>query len=243
MEIIETLPLILTSFISPARLAGMTISGLIVIPLMITAAFLITAGTAVLIFFVNKKSKAAAGKSLQENTGSGTGPSFLKLRGNLEKITGQIPEIGSQLDNLRLDLEDYAAENLKNEEELKEKYYRMTDNLFLLLDHFEIHKKSGKKSGKIDWFYEKTRWILEQEGIEEIPVARGDSFDGIYHQEIRSLPHKLPDGTILEVSSKGYYIKGKTGKDDIILRPARVTVSSGPQKENNPKNKKEVKDE
>ena len=237
------MPLILTSFISPSRLMGMTISGLIVIPLMITAAFLITAGTAVIIFFVNKKSKAAAGQSLQENADSETGSSFLKLRDNLEKITGQIPEIGSQLDNLRLDLEDYAAGSLKNEEELKEKYYRMTDNLFLLLDHFEIHKKSSKKSGKIDWFYEKTRWILEQEGIEEIPAARGDSFNGIYHQEISNHPHKLPDGTILEVSLKGYYKKGKTGKDDIILRPARVTVSSGPQKENNSKNKKEVKDE
>jgi len=243
MEIIETLPLILTSFISPSRLMGMTISGLILLSLMITAAFLITAGTALIIFFVNKKSKAAAGQSLQENADSETGSSFLKLRGNLEKITGQIQEIGSQLDNLRLDLEDYAAEGLKNEEELKEKYHRMADNLFLLLDHFEIHKKSGKKSGKIDWFYEKTRWVLEQEGIEEIPAARGDSFNGIYHQAVSSHPHKLPDGTILEISSKGYYVKSKTGKDDIIFRPVRVIVSSGPQKENNPKNKKEVKDE
>lgn len=231
MEIIETLPLLLTSFISPARLTGMTISGLIMIPFIITAAFLIIAGTAVLIFFVNKKSRAASA------------PSFLKLRDNLEKISVKIPDIGSQLDSLRLDLEDYAAENLKNEEELKEKYYRMTDNLFLLLDHFEIHKKSSKKSDKIDWFYEKTRWVLEQEGIEEIPVTRGDSFNGIYHQQVSSRPHKLPDGTILEISLKGYYIKGKTGKDDIILRPARVTVSSGPQKESNPKNKKEVENE
>jgi molecular chaperone GrpE (heat shock protein) len=237
------LSFLLTSFISPAKALGMTVSVLIVVPLLILVASIIITGTALTIFFLNKKSKDAAGQSIQDKTDSGTASSFLKLRDSLEKISGQIPEIGSQLDNIRLDLEDYTAQNLKNEEELKEKYYRMTDNLFLLLDHLEIYKKNNKKSDKINWFHEKTRWILEQEGIEEIPVARGDSFNGIYHQEINSHPHKLPDGTILEVLSKGYYKKGKTENDDIILRPARVTVSSGPQKDNISKKKEEVNNE
>lgn len=155
-------------------------------------------------------------------------PSFVELRGSVDQTIALLAEAGSRLKRLQLDLEDYAAQNWEREKESEEKYYRMTISLFLLLDHLENLAKDQKKSDEIDWLHKKIRRILEDEEIEEITVEKGDHFSGIYHKHVGDRPDEVEKGTVLEVTRKGYYIRGQAQEDSVILRPAEVIVSSGP---------------
>ena len=153
---------------------------------------------------------------------------FLKLRDSARQLTRLMVEARSNLGKLQLDLEDYGAETWERERKFEEKYYRMADSLFLLLDHLENLAKDEKKSDEIDWIYKKTRRILEDEGIEEILAKKGDHFSGIYHKHVGDRPDELPKGIVLEVVRKGYFIRSQPGIDDVVLRPAETIISSGP---------------
>jgi molecular chaperone GrpE len=58
--------------------------------------------------------------------------------------------------------------------------------------------------------------------LREVAPAVGDKFDPHLHQAISSIPHDSPEGTVAQLLQKGYTIA------DRVLRPALVTVSSGP---------------
>lgn len=58
--------------------------------------------------------------------------------------------------------------------------------------------------------------------LREVAPAVGDKFDPHLHQAISSIPHDMPEGTVAQLLQKGYTIA------DRVLRPALVTVSSGP---------------
>ncbi len=151
---------------------------------------------------------------------------FFKLCANVKQLSGLLAEAGANLDKLYLDLEDYGAKSWNQEKELEEKYLRMVYSLFLLLDHLENSAKDEKKADEIGWIYRRTLRILDDEGIEEIPVKMGDYFSDTRHKSVKSRPDELPKSAVLEITRKGYYTKSKTG-EDIILRPAEVIVSSG----------------
>lgn len=152
---------------------------------------------------------------------------FYTLREKLDNAITMSENTGSQLRHFKDELEVWEVENWKSKKEIEEKYYRMTTNIFLLLDHYENFIKVDKKSEVIDRFYKNTLRILEDEGIEEIPVTKGECFDSTYHKHVASRSDKLPENTILQVSRKGYYKKGIMKEDDIILRPAEVIISNG----------------
>lgn len=151
---------------------------------------------------------------------------FSKLCDNVKQLSGLLLEAGANLGKLHLDLEDYGAKSWNQEKELEEKYLRTVYSLFLLLDHLENSAKDEKKSDEIGWIYRRTLRILEDGGIEEIPVKTGDYFSDTHHKSVKSRPDELPPSTVLEITRKGYHTKSKTG-EDIILRPAEVIVSSG----------------
>lgn len=58
--------------------------------------------------------------------------------------------------------------------------------------------------------------------LKEVAPAVGDKFDPHLHQAISSIPYDSPEGTVAQLLQKGYTIA------DRVLRPALVTVSSGP---------------
>jgi molecular chaperone GrpE (heat shock protein) len=247
METIVTYFSELISFMNLASAINVFSPELISILIIIPGLLILISLIIIFTLFFFKKTKPVVNVKKKFNEGAEKNeaePSFFTLRNNLESIKNRISEAGTDLENFKLDLEDYGASSFKKEENLNEKYHRVLDNLFLLIDHFEIYKKHRKKSDKINWFYEKTRWILEQEGIEEIPITRGDIFNNFYHIQVGSRPHKFPDGSILEIVSKGYYKKSSNNENDIIFRPARVVVSNGLVKKNlNLNTTGEVKDE
>ncbi len=67
--------------------------------------------------------------------------------------------------------------------------------------------------------------LLERFQVEEVP-GRGSNFDPHIHEAVqRQVSDAHPDGEILQVYRKGYWMKGR------LLRPAQVTVSVKPQEE------------
>lgn len=154
--------------------------------------------------------------------------SFPKLRDSMKQLMGLMAEARSNLERLQLDIEDYGAGSWMREEESKKKYYRMVSSLFLLLDHLEDLVKNEEKPDEIDWLYKRIRRILEDGGIEEISAKKGCLFNSIYHEYVDNRPSEFPKGIVLEVVRKGYFIRGQTGTDDVILKLAEVIVSSDP---------------
>lgn len=218
------------SFINPAGIPGLSGFELALIITVFAVLLILTCIMVVLLLSDKRKLKYNIKLLFHKRACNRNNLKIFNLRDNLEKTVSNISEIGAGLEDFKLDIEDYAANCLKREESLKEKYKRIIDNIILLLNHFEIYERRKGRPGKIKWFHEKTRWILEQEGIKEIPVNKGDLYNGIYHQQVKSCPNKLPDGTVLKVLSRGYYKKGKTDDDDTIFKPAGVIVSSGLRK-------------
>jgi molecular chaperone GrpE (heat shock protein) len=117
--------------------------------------------------------------------------------------------------------------NWQRERDFDEKYSFILRKLFFLLDHCDNFVKLGKYTDEIKWFHKSILEILENEKIEKMPVKQGDLFDSMYHKCIGERPTVYQKGTIIENTRIGYYKKGKTNEDDIILRPAEVIISSG----------------
>jgi len=152
---------------------------------------------------------------------------FPELRFSMNKLSGLMAEATSDINRIFLDLEDYGAESWRRERETTKRYRRIVDSLFLLLDHLENLAVGEKKPDETEWLYTRICRILEDEAIEEIQVGKGEPFNGIYHKQVESRPDDLPRDAVLEVSRKGYFVRGQPGQDDAILRPAEVIVSNG----------------
>jgi molecular chaperone GrpE (heat shock protein) len=166
--------------------------------------------------------------------------SFNNMRKNIENIINQIEattqnnqqtnlvDAVSNLQNLKLDIEDYGAENWQRERELATDYHRITNNLFFICDLLENQLESDKKTDETLWFHSSIKQIFDDEKIMEIPVKKGDPFNGDYHKSVENVFDEAPKDTILEVIRKGYYKKEQV-KNVITLRYVEVIVSKGPR--------------
>ena len=152
---------------------------------------------------------------------------FAALRERLDGLIDQLDNGISQLMLFRRDLESWSAASWRREKELEEKHGSMIGDLFLLLDHFDILLKAKREPDEIEWICRRTRRILEDRRIEEIPVRKGARFSDLYHEYLGGRQDELPKGTVVEVARKGYFIRGRTDEDDLVLRPAGVIVSDG----------------
>jgi molecular chaperone GrpE (heat shock protein) len=164
-----------------------------------------------------------------------------RLRENLDQVITLSTNANSQLRLFQDEVENWGAEQWQKEKDSEDKYYSIVEELFLLLDHLNIQSHK-QKSGELDWICQRARRILEDKGIEEIPVEKGDHFNGRYHKYLCHRQDKLGKDTVLEVVRKGYFIKGQTGQEDTVLRTAEVIISSGPIQETESEFLKEVKD-
>ncbi len=159
----------------------------------------------------------------------GAAPSaFAGLRKKAGRITKLLMEARSSIEGFNVDLEDYAAESWEKEKELNNRYHSLASSLFLLIDNLEVQERSGGPDDGSEWLVRRARKMLAREGIEEIPVSEGDAFDGMYHKHAGDRDDERPEGAVLEVTRRGYYVRGASpDEDDIILRHAEVVVSRG----------------
>jgi len=194
------------------------------------AALALVMGMLVLaLLLVNTVRLGALVKSQPPEPKGGAAPSaFVGLRKKSGRITKLLMEARSSIEGFNVDLEDYAAESWEKEKELDNRYHSLASSLFLLIDNLEVQERSGGAGDGSDWLVRRARKMLAREGIEEIPVSEGDSFDGMYHKHAGDRDDDRPEGAVLEVTRKGYYVTGvSSDEDDIILRHAEVVVSRG----------------
>jgi len=144
-------------------------------------------------------------------------------------LLSKINERDADPEKLRLDIETCAAKMWNGEKETRAKYHSLINSVLLWIDHFEQAARENKTGKTDEWLFRKARRILEDEGIEEISVKRGDAFDGMRHKQGGSRPDELPKDMVVELLRKGYYIKGQGKQEDVIFRPAEVMCSSGPR--------------
>jgi molecular chaperone GrpE len=127
---------------------------------------------------------------------------------------------------------DFANYRKRSEEERQEHQQQATarvlQKLLPILDDFEMAIDHAEQSSIDQSWIEGMQLIsrklsatLESEGVTDIE-AMGQEFDPFEHEAIAyQTSEDKPEGTIIEVTQKGYKLRGR------ILRPARVVVAKG----------------
>ena len=145
------------------------------------------------------------------------------MRKNLQKNqTGQEIELRSQLARA---LADY--DNLRKRVDRERSDFEKLANLKLvirLLPVLEILRKAQKhlKDPGIELTLSEFEQALVSEGIEEIKVTLGDSFNPELHEAIDTVAGEGNKGKIMEVASSGWrFTQGP------VIRHAQVRVTKG----------------
>jgi molecular chaperone GrpE len=74
----------------------------------------------------------------------------------------------------------------------------------------------------IRFIYEKLTYLLQQEGVQSMPLEKGTVFDTELHEAVTQIPaaDKAMQGKVLDVLEKGYLLKEK------VLRFAKVVTGA-----------------
>lgn len=157
-------------------------------------------------------------------TAGSDAPVFVQLRENMGQLKSQLDKAGADMEELRLDLEDFGVGAWEKEKKSNENYYGLVKDLLLLLDHLEKYSRETE-SEDLNWVQIKVNRLLEDADIEEMKVSVGDQFDGNLHKVVENRKDGRPRGEILEIARKGYLVKNEDGEDVAIVRKAEVIVS------------------
>ena len=145
------------------------------------------------------------------------------------KVVDLFAQAGSRVNQFQTAVERYALSNYKVLQEAEEQCFALARECILLLDHLDIMIKRAEQQGEpVNSLRDARRRLcslLETAQIEEIPVYAGDIFDGALHIPASVVGESGPDGVVVEVSRKGYAMK-VSGKGDVLVRAAEVTVST-----------------
>lgn len=94
------------------------------------------------------------------------------------------------------------------------------DNFQLAAKHVPAELESNNWAIGVKQIEKQLESILESEGLKKI-AAIGSEFNPHFHEAIEHLRSDKPEGEIVEEIVPGYTF------DDIVIRPAKVKVSSG----------------
>jgi molecular chaperone GrpE len=128
------------------------------------------------------------------------------------------------------DLENFRRRAAKEREELRdvavaslvEDLLPALDNLRLGLQAADNHPEAKDVAYGFRMVADQLRKTLESYGLEELSPD-GETFDPNLHDCMSHLPHaEVPEGGVIETVRPGFRLKNR------LLRPASVTVSSGP---------------
>lgn len=154
-------------------------------------------------------------------------------------------EAGSELEQLRQELEQLREKHLRAMAETRNVQQRATRDkeealryaeadfardLLVVLDDLERTLESAQNATDprsiaegVRIIYEQFLKVLEARGIRPI-ASVGAAFDSLRHQAILQQPSsEHPPGTVLEEAARGYLMH------DRVLRPAKVVVATDPQ--------------
>ena len=156
-----------------------------------------------------------------------------KLKTNTKKVENQINDLKSQLKDeedkyLRLfaEFENYKKRTTKERIDLyKTAGKEVISSLLPVLDDFSrAINESKKMKNPVDFvglelIFNKFNDILKTNGLLELDVNKGDSFDSELHEAISQIKSKKKDsGNIIDIVEKGYKLGDK------IIRYPKVVV-------------------
>ncbi len=137
-------------------------------------------------------------------------------------------QIKDQLLRVRADFDNYRKRMLREMEQVRQTAsVNLIRALLPVLDNLEralVHagEEDGFAAG-VRMVHKQFMEVLVAEGLESIP-AKGEVFDPAVHDALAAVPSEsIAQGTVAEEYERGYKLR------NLVLRPAKVIVSMGPE--------------
>ena len=148
------------------------------------------------------------------------------LKGQVEKLTGDLQEKKDRLLRLQADFDNFRRRSAKEREEISAVVTQnFCKDMLPLLDNFERAMAAETKDVEafqkgVEMIFTQFQEILKKNGLEHIE-AIGQKFDPNFHQAVMRVedPEK-EDDTVAQELQKGYMVKGR------VIRPSMVQVVS-----------------
>lgn len=157
-----------------------------------------------------------------------------KLTQNLEEQAVQCEQLKDQLLRVRADFDNYRKRMIKEMNQVRQTasvnliraLLPAMDNLERALAHASAEEGFVEGVGMV---YKQLQEILANEGLDPVPALH-EPFDPNVHDALATAPSQdVESGRIVEEFERGYRIR------DMVLRPAKVIVSSGSPENNTEK--------
>jgi len=144
-------------------------------------------------------------------------PKSDKTQQETVELREQLARVLADYDNLQKRISRSAFESeIKIKAQILSKFLPVFDMLESIQNHL---KDSGLAMVMAEF-----ETILKQEGVEIINPKSGEEFDENLHEVVEAVFDKSEKGSIVKLSLTGYKI------NDYIIRPAKVVVSQGKEK-------------
>ncbi|MFP4591616.1 MAG: nucleotide exchange factor GrpE [Halobacteriales archaeon] len=153
------------------------------------------------------------------------------LADDLEATRAEVDELTSRLKRVHADFDNYKKRVERREEELRERATeRLVERLLSVRD--DLQRAVEAEAQAVEDLREGVRMtlgeldrVLDAEGVAAIRPDPGEAVDPRRHEVMMRVDSEHPAETIAEVFEPGY------AQGDRVLRPAKVTVSDGPEAE------------
>jgi molecular chaperone GrpE len=149
-----------------------------------------------------------------------------------DEVAALVKERDDYLDSLqrlKAEFDNYRKRVARDQQELAARAHeRLVKELVPVLDDLEraleaaAEHEEGKLEDGVRLVHRSLAGALAKEGLAEIETT--GTFDPHTQEALLSQPSDAEEGSILQVLQKGYSL------GDRVLRPARVVISSGPDK-------------
>lgn len=148
------------------------------------------------------------------------------LKGQVEKLTGDLQEKKDRLLRLQADFDNFRRRSAKEREEISAVVTQnFCKDMLPLLDNFERAMAAETKDVEafqkgVEMIFTQFQEVLKKNGLEQIEAV-GLKFDPNFHQAVMRVedPEK-EDDTVAQELQKGYMVKGR------VIRPSMVQVVS-----------------
>lgn len=148
------------------------------------------------------------------------------LKGQVEKLTGDLQEKKDRLLRLQADFENFRRRSAKEREEISAVVTQnFCKDMLPLLDNFERAMAAETKDVEafqkgVEMIFTQFQEVLKKNGLEQIEAV-GQKFDPNFHQAVMRVEDpEREDDTVAQELQKGYMVKGR------VIRPSMVQVVS-----------------
>lgn len=180
----------------------------------------------------NKQMKQSASGSVSSSVGRESDAPQTDAEDPMTGLQADLDRFRDLALRSQADFENYKKRCAREKEEaIKYGNSSLLERLVGILDNFELGLAAAKDQGANSPIYagmvlvqKQLNDLLIENGVQPIE-AEGTRFDPNLHEAIAHEPSsEFPEGTVIRQTRRGYRLK------DRLLRPAKVVVSSGPEK-------------